>query len=262
MTNLAQVFLKIRDRDPNQIAIRFRRLTHWTDLTWGQYYQLIEQLAAGLMVLGAKSGDRLQDVRTKYLQSSSGNRALSGFTGDNRDQRAFAFWSALWAGACLQVAKPGAPGLFFTDWRQLPVSTDYLQSGGWVWRGIVPWVKTNARPQMGRFKAECEFVVWGSAGAMPVERDVGCLAGFYRYPPPLERDHVTEKPEELLVDMLQVVPVGSLVLDPFMGSGTTGAAAVRTGRKFVGIELDRGHFDFACKRIEDSMRQAPLIAHG
>ena len=41
------------------------------------------------------------------------------------------------------------------------------------------------------------------------------------------------------------------VLDPFMGSGTTGVACVRTGRKFIGIEIDKGYFDIACKRIED-----------
>ena len=44
---------------------------------------------------------------------------------------------------------------------------------------------------------------------------------------------------------------GITILDPFMGSGTTGVACVRTGRKFIGIEIDKGYFDIACKRIKD-----------
>ena len=44
------------------------------------------------------------------------------------------------------------------------------------------------------------------------------------------------------------------ILDPFMGSGTTGVACVNTGRNFIGIELDQGYFDIACKRIEEAQR--------
>lgn len=50
------------------------------------------------------------------------------------------------------------------------------------------------------------------------------------------------------------------VLDPFMGSGTTGIAAVQLGRRFVGIEIDGDHFDEACKRVEDALRQERMFA--
>lgn len=46
---------------------------------------------------------------------------------------------------------------------------------------------------------------------------------------------------------------GGTILDPFMGSGTTGVACVKTGRRFIGIELDRGYFDIAVKRIENAL---------
>jgi DNA modification methylase len=49
------------------------------------------------------------------------------------------------------------------------------------------------------------------------------------------------------------------ILDPFMGSGTTGVAAVQEGRKFIGIEIDEKYFDIACKRIEDAQRQGMLF---
>ena len=61
--------------------------------------------------------------------------------------------------------------------------------------------------------------------------------------------------------VVDVVPCdGGTVLDPFMGSGTTGAAAVKSGRPFIGIELEPDYFDIACKRIENAQRQEKLFA--
>lgn len=69
--------------------------------------------------------------------------------------------------------------------------------------------------------------------------------------------HPTQKPVELMRELLSVG--GESVLDPFMGSGTTGVAAMQLGRKFIGIELDPKYFDIACKRIEDAQRQGQLF---
>lgn len=63
-------------------------------------------------------------------------------------------------------------------------------------------------------------------------------------------------PTELMLSFTQE---GKTVLDPFLGSGTTGAAAVKLGRKFVGIELHEPYFDIACKRIEDAQRQGDMF---
>lgn len=49
------------------------------------------------------------------------------------------------------------------------------------------------------------------------------------------------------------------ILDPFMGSGTTGVACVKLGRKFIGIEIDEGYFDIACKRIEQAYAQPDMF---
>lgn len=209
---------------------------------------------------GQFRGDRAQDTRTKYVQSDSGNKSLPEFSGDTRDQRSFHFWAALWASAALQATESGGVACFFTDWRQLPISTDYLQAGGWVWRGVVPWVKTTYRPQMGRFGAQCEYVVWGSAGPMPTERGVGCLPGFFEYSSPSEREHVTQKPVDLMASIVQIVPPGGIVLDPFMGSGTTGVACMKHGRKFIGVEMEPRYFDIACRRIEEAWSQRSLLA--
>ncbi len=74
--------------------------------------------------------------------------------------------------------------------------------------------------------------------------------------------HPTQKPERVMRWCMDVagVKAGSLVLDPYMGSGTTGVACMQIGHRFVGIEKDPRYFDMACRRIEDAQRQGRLIA--
>jgi len=55
------------------------------------------------------------------------------------------------------------------------------------------------------------------------------------------------------------LPGDALILDPFMGSGTTGVACVQTGRKFIGVEIDEGYFDIAVKRIKEAQMQPLLL---
>jgi DNA modification methylase len=72
-----------------------------------------------------------------------------------------------------------------------------------------------------------------------------------------DRVHPTQKPVELM--SWCVAKTTGAVLDPFMGSGTTGVACARLGRRFVGIEIDRRYFDIACKRIDEAQRQGRLF---
>ena len=199
---------------------------------------------------GMMRSDRMAPTKVKYLDNRSGSQETTDdFSGDNRDQRSFAYWCALWLAECLRITKPGGVAVLFTDWRQLPSTTDALQSGGWVWRGIVPWVKPTSRPCLGRFTNACEYAVWGSNGPLPIERGVGALPGFYRHMPPQDREHVTQKPVPLMVDLMGIVTPEGVVLDPFAGSGTTGVAAVSSGRSFIGCEMVPAYAKIARERI-------------
>jgi site-specific DNA-methyltransferase (adenine-specific) len=188
---------------------------------------------------GQFRGDRMQLTSTKY-QNSGAKIVYPEFAGDTRDQRSFGYWCALWLSECLRIAKPGAPLCIFTDWRQLPITTDAVQAGGWVWRGVVVWDKTEAaRPQIGRFKSQAEYLVWGSKGELPPREDVGCLPGVFRYVVRQEdKFHIAGKPTALMRDVVRICPPGGVILDPFMGSGTTGVAALLEGYRFHGIESD------------------------
>lgn len=73
------------------------------------------------------------------------------------------------------------------------------------------------------------------------------------------RVHPTQKPIRLMKWCIEQTRGAQTILDPFMGSGSTGIAAVQMGREFVGVEIDPGHFATACKRIEDAQRQGDFF---
>jgi hypothetical protein len=71
--------------------------------------------------------------------------------------------------------------------------------------------------------------------------------------------HPTQKPVEIMQWSIEQLESPRTILDPFMGSGTTGVACAKLGRKFIGIELEPKYFDIACKRIDDAYRQPRLF---
>jgi len=74
-----------------------------------------------------------------------------------------------------------------------------------------------------------------------------------------ERYHPTQKPLEVMKWVITLCPKSETILDPFMGSGTTGVAAIQMGRKFIGIECEPKYFDIACQRIEQAVAQPRLF---
>lgn len=74
------------------------------------------------------------------------------------------------------------------------------------------------------------------------------------------REHPTQKPVGVIEWCIKHLPADSqTIIDPFMGSGTTGVACVKLGRKFIGIELEPKYFDIACKRIEEAYKQPDMF---
>jgi DNA modification methylase len=74
-----------------------------------------------------------------------------------------------------------------------------------------------------------------------------------------KRHHPTAKPVALMEWCLGLAPKAGTILDPFMGSGTTGVACAKLGRRFIGIEIDPGYFDIAVRRIEEAYRQPDMF---
>lgn len=204
---------------------------------------------------------RSQSTRGKYV-SSDAKHDLADFAGDNRDQRSYTFWLTLVLAECLRVATPGASVLVFSDWAQLPATSDALQAAGWVWRGVIPWRKPIARPQRNGFKRECEYVLWGSNGPLLRHAEPIYLRGWVEGSQPLgrKRHHITQKPVEVLRHLVQVCPPGGTVLDPCAGAGSTGVAALAEGRRFVGIEITEHYARVAEERLDQAARLPELPA--
>lgn len=202
------------------------------------------------------SGGRTQAEKNKSTArkySSMGENAPPPFDGDAKDQRSWTRWAAEWLYEARKVCKSGAPVCMFIDWRQLPAATDALQWAGWIWRGTAVWDKGNSRPQKGRFRQQAEYIVWGSNGDMPISRPVPCLPGVFKYGNPQSRIHLTEKPLQLMRDIVKITEPGGHILDPFAGSGTTVLAAVQEGYTATGIEVTDTYAELARERIRKEL---------
>lgn len=203
---------------------------------------------------GLHRSDRAQPAGRKYVSSGFVGLAHNvDFTGDHLDARSWAYWMTLWMSAARDHLKSGAYVMVFTDWRQLPACTDVFQGGGFVWRGLIPWDKTQASraPHKGYFRHQCEYVVWGTNGPCHQREDAGPFPGFItKRVVAKEKLHMTGKPVEVMEGLVAACTPGGVVFDPFMGSASTGVAALQSGRKFIGVEKSPHYFDVACRRLE------------
>ena len=116
-------------------------------------------------------------------------------------------------------------------------------------RGWLSWFKPDAPPSMASFE-----LAWFSRDTNA--RQLNVSIGETN---PERCGHPTQKPLRLMKWCLGFIPDAQTILDPFMGSGTTGVAAVQMGRDFIGIEREPAYFDIACRRIEDAQRQGDMF---
>lgn len=212
---------------------------------------------------GLFAGDRKAKTGAKYADKKfNGAADLDDFSGDNMDQRSFTLFMREVFARCRPKMKPGAIAGAFCDWRNLPAMTDAMQIGGLVWRGIVVWNKGTTRNQPGRYRPDCEYLIWGTNGPRPLAgAGLPSVPGCYNVPsvPSSQRQHQTEKPLALMRALMQILPGPGLVFDPFMGSGTTGQAAIETGHDFVGCELTPAIFETARQRLDREQAQVSIL---
>ena len=157
-----------------------------------------------------------------------------------------------------RVCTKNANVVIFNDWKNIGEIAKYAESKGFVIKDMLRWEKSNPMPRNRdrRFIVDYEVAVWLT---MPKAKWT-----FNRqsetYDRPLFKGSLvsgkektartTQKPIWLMKEILQVLSNEcDTVLDPFMGSGSTGVACKELGRNFIGVELDKQYFDIATKRI-------------
>ena len=125
---------------------------------------------------------------------------------------------------------------------------DVLPAGGrWLF-----WDKLNSMPSYSDGE-----MAWTTIEGVSVKKFTQCASGLAANRD--GREHPTQKPLALMKWCLEFIPDAQTILDPFMGSGTTGVACVKLGRKFIGIEIEPKYFDIACRRIEAAYAQPDLF---
>ncbi len=208
---------------------------------------------------GAFRSDRTQKTVAKYVKTGAIETCRDEFSGDNRDQRAFLAWCSMWLLRCHDLVADGGVLVLFIDWRQLPILTDAIQCGGWCWRGIATWWKPGVRMVRGRFSSSAEYVLYASRG-VPTDGESSPQNVFQCAPVPGdEKEHVAQKPVDVLQWAASVAVAGGIILDPFAGSGTAGVAAIRSGRKYVGIEKDERSFEVTRCRLFDELDKVAFL---
>lgn len=197
---------------------------------------------------GANLADKQAATNKKYTQTRE-RCPFPDFAGDAMDGRSWVHMMREVLEAAREKSRPGAPLAVFIDWRNLPNLTDAVQWAGWSLRGVAVWDKITCRPQLGRFRQQAEFIVWGSNGPMPTSRNVPVLPGVFRATnvQGAERIHQTQKPLEVMRQIVRITEPGGRILDPFAGGGSTLAAAQAEGYSAAGIEI---HSEIAAAAAE------------
>jgi site-specific DNA-methyltransferase (adenine-specific) len=178
-----------------------------------------------------------------------------GFDGINSSREAI-------AKALVEISDGWA--LIFTLAEGVRAWRDDLQAASAKWDTVLVWIKPDASPRFNGQGAARGFenciTVWCGKGYR--KWNGGGKRGVYTHCVNTNRHgaHPTEKPlplmRELVADYTQREQT---ILDPFMGSGTTGLACIKTGRKFIGIELSEEHFETAIERVTDAHNRPDLF---
>ncbi|AEJ31448.1 DNA methylase [Leuconostoc sp. C2] len=168
-----------------------------------------------------------------------------------------------WIDKVPRIVKKGASIIIFNAWRNLGDIAERLEKNGFVVKDIIRWEKTNPMPRNRdrRYIVDYEFAIWA------VEKHDKWT--FHRQSDKYDRSeirvpitskaekmlgsHPTQKPIKLMEELLlQHSNENDIVLDPFMGSGSTGVACQNLNREFMGIELDETYFKIAENRIREA----------
>lgn len=150
--------------------------------------------------------------------------------------------------------------IIFCSYRFISHIIDKLESSGLVVKDVIIWKKSNPMPRNidRRYVQDTEFAVWAvkknAKWIFNKPTDKSYLRSCYETPTVSGKEktnHPTQKSLKLMENIIKVhTNENDIILDPFMGSGSTGVASIKNNRKFVGIELDKEYFNIANDRLE------------
>lgn len=160
-----------------------------------------------------------------------------------------------------RIMKDDTWGFIFTDNMAITTLWNELENNELSPRNTYHWIKYNKAPTpRANFKSCVETLIAFTKGRTTIKWNGGGTEPNYTVMPFVGGLHPTQKPVSLIEKLiLLVTDKGDTVIDPFMGSGTTGEACVHLGRKFIGIEIDKENYSIARNRIDHVLKQPKLL---
>lgn len=193
-----------------------------------------------------------------YNVSKKNNFKTMGRSGIDFGNWDYDFDQLSWIEKVSEKVSDNGSIIIFNGWKNLGDIAQQLEESGFVVKDILRWVKDNPMPRNRdrRYIVDAEYAIW--AVKKKSKWTFNRLNENYdrpemKYPIVSGKEkttHPTQKPLKLMNELVtRHSNVGDVVLDLFMGSGTTGVAYRKLNRKFIGIELDEGYFEIAKNRI-------------
>lgn len=186
--------------------------------------------------------DGINSVRPKGMLS--GNRKL--FSHQSNIQ------ISDWMSLVYNCLKDNSHAYIFTNILNLSDMIAESKKAGFKMHNLLVWEKNNCAPSQYYMK-NCEYVLFLRKGAAKWINDIGGSKTVHKFNNIIgNKTHPCEKPVDLLTFYINNSSnAGDTVLDPFMGSGSTGVACINTNRNFIGIELDQKYYNIAKSRLEE-----------
>lgn len=193
---------------------------------------------------------------------SNGKNSIrpKGILSGNRELMKFIPKFSEWLPECYRVLKNGSHAYFMINSTNLTEMLVEVEKVGFKVHNILIWKKNNCTPSQFYMK-NCEFVIFCRKGKAKYINNIGDSKTVHEFNNISgKKVHPTEKPIELMKFYIEnSSEENDTVLDPFMGSGSTGVACVNTFRNFIGFEIDENYFEIAEKRIEEAQELNELL---
>lgn len=220
------------------------------------YKELVKRLKKEKVKIDAVITDPPYNVSRDY-QLGFSNMGRSGMDYGEWD---YDFDQKKWIKEVSGLIKPGGTIIIFNDWKNLGDISKQLEKCDFTVKDIIRWEKRNPMPRNveRRYVTDCEFAIWGvkNGGKWTFNKpeDVGYLKPVFTtgiVPGGKKRLHPTQKHLEVMENLIKIhTNEEDIILDPFLGSGTTALACIKNNRSIIGSEIDRKYYEVIMRRLE------------
>jgi len=191
-------------------------------------------------------------TRKDFDRANDRRGGVWGFGGDSKSDRVNRIFTADWLDEMHRICGQNAQGFIFTNWQGITLLEEARGYAGYYIRDILVWHKNTGRSVPYGWAKRTEFILQVISETSQLESNHSPFYGGtsvldYAIVPPSKRVHQMQKPIKLLEELIKAIRGAGAIIDPFMGSGSTIIAALKSGRNAIGIECMQNMCEVAKK---------------